>query len=92
MERLRLDKASAAYGHWVGRLVQALMMTRRHNAEAREFAVRTVRTLCTPRSPADYAAAVRGECLRDLEEIRRWASEWRDQFACGSQRAAKSAF
>jgi hemerythrin-like domain-containing protein len=90
-DRLRLDKAGATYGHWVGRLVQTLMISHRHRAEAVNLTVRTVRTICTPRLPGDYAVAVYDQCGHDLREIRRWTQEWREHFGCSSGKRAKPA-
>jgi hemerythrin-like domain-containing protein len=78
MAWLHLDRASARYGNFVGRIVQTCLMTGRQNAEAIRLTVQTVRALCTPRLPAAYAAAVRTQYSRDLEIVKRWSEEWRD--------------
>jgi len=84
MERMGLHAAGAAYGHLVGRTLEAAILVGRQNGEAVRLALTSIRTLCTPRAPTAYAKAVRAAYQSDAATIARWVREWKEQVQYGS--------
>jgi len=84
LERIGLHAAGAAYGHLVGRSLEAAILARRQNVEAVRLALTSIRTMCTPRPPTAYAKAVKAAYQRDAATIARWIREWKEQVQYGS--------
>jgi hemerythrin-like domain-containing protein len=77
VEDLRLDAAGAAYGSLVGRAIETVFLAVRHNREALDLALASLRMLCTPRLPSAYADAIRMVYRSDVDALSRWTDEWR---------------